>query len=333
MEQLREALTGLCVGTATEVAMANGRRPDIVLELDRGTRVQVEVQALALADDRAVVRGLPHWGSTLASGAIGVVVADRVTAEARRLLSGAGWGWLDLRGHLRIVGPGVFIDTDVSPMAPPSPVRSAFAGQVGREVAAHLLTSPDQPTGVRAVAAALSRAPSSVSAVMTALRSEGLTTADRASVPPDLFWALAEHWQTPSIDVAKLPSSADDGVLHLGLEDAESTVGWALSDTVAAAAYGAPVAARANHPADFLVPDASTLRRAAQLLGLAASPAARAARVRIAPVPAVCARRVNRQPWPLAHPVFVALDLAQDPGRGREILDGWTPPEPWRRVW
>jgi hypothetical protein len=37
--------------------------------------------------------------------------------------------------------------------------------------------------------------------------------------------------------------------------------------------------------------------------------------------------------WPLAHPVFVALDLAQDTGRGREILDAWTPPERWARVW
>lgn len=33
-------------------------------------------------------------------------------------------------------------------------------------------------------------------------------------------------------------------------------------------------------------------------------------------------------------PLFVALDLAQDhPGRGRDVLNDWTPPEPWRRVW
>jgi hypothetical protein len=35
----------------------------------------------------------------------------------------------------------------------------------------------------------------------------------------------------------------------------------------------------------------------------------------------------------LAHPLFVALDLAADPGRGREILDGWTPPADVARVW
>jgi len=36
---------------------------------------------------------------------------------------------------------------------------------------------------------------------------------------------------------------------------------------------------------------------------------------------------------PLAAPLFVALDLAQDVGRGREILNTWDPPEGWARVW
>jgi hypothetical protein len=42
------------------------------------------------------------------------------------------------------------------------------------------------------------------------------------------------------------------------------------------------------------------------------------------------ARPPVHQRWPLAHPVAVALDLAQDRARGREILDDWSPPE---RVW
>jgi hypothetical protein len=46
--------------------------------------------------------------------------------------------------------------------------------------------------------------------------------------------------------------------------------------------------------------------------------------LRIAPVPLVCSRRVDTtgraaEIWPLAQPLFVALDLAQDPGRGKEI--------------
>ena len=59
--------------------------------------------------------------------------------------------------------------------------------------------------------------------------------------------------------------------------------------------------------------------------------------VRVAPVPAVVKNRVdldaNPTEWPLAHPLFVALDLAQDVDRGREILSTWTPNEGWTRVW
>lgn len=59
--------------------------------------------------------------------------------------------------------------------------------------------------------------------------------------------------------------------------------------------------------------------------------------IRVAPVPAVCRHRVdldtNPTEWPLVHPLFVALDLAQGLGRGREILDAWAPDERWTRVW
>lgn len=156
-----------------------------------------------------------------------------------------------------------------------------------------------------------------------------------------LFWELAGHWKPESRDLASLPipgPARDNAALHLGLDDVESTAGWALTDTVAAAVYGAPVGMRADHPRDFYVLDQSTMRRAVQVLGPAATPSSRAGRVRLAPVSSVCTRRVDatawvNEHWPLANPLFVALDLAQDPGRGREILDGWTPRKPWHRVW
>ena len=88
---------------------------------------------------------------------------------------------------------------------------------------------------------------------------------------------------------------------------------------------------------DFYVPDQATLRRAVVLLGRALSRSVASCAVQVAPVEAVCSRRVdlatNPYEWPLAHPVFVALDLAQDSGRGREVLDAWTPSERWARVW
>lgn len=67
---------------------------------------------------------------------------------------------------------------------------------------------------------------------------------------------------------------------------------------------------------DFYVPDQVTVRRAITLLGPSSRSQARCA-VRVAPVN-------NPFEWPLAHPVVVALDPAQDAGRGREILSAWT---------
>ena len=123
----------------------------------------------------------------------------------------------------------------------------------------------------------------------------------------------------------------------MGLADVEHQPGWALTDSAAAAAYGVSLAYRSGQVLDFYVPDRAVQHRAVTLLGAAGTPAQARAVVRIAPVPAVAQQRVrldaNPIRWPLAHPLFVALDFAQDAGRGREILDAWTPGEGWNRVW
>ncbi len=153
-----------------------------------------------------------------------------------------------------------------------------------------------------------------------------------------LFWHLSERWPRQRKFVATVPVDTDHAMtrpLRLGLDDADGP-GWALTDTAAAAAYGAPIAFRAGPQLDFLVPDESVLQRAVRLLGSTDSTQTAAASLRVAPVPAATRYRVDRGmsgEWPLAHPVFVALDLAQDTGRGREILDAWTPDERWTRVW
>jgi hypothetical protein len=220
--------------------------------------------------------------------------------------------------------------------------RSGLVGQVGIELAALLLLEPGERIGIRGAAAALSRAPSSISDAFRALRGADLVDTQRRPAVLELFGELVGHWKAVSQDLATLPapgSGRENAALSLGLDDVESATGWALTDTVAAAAYGAPVGMRADHPPDFYLPDQRSMRRAVQLLGSASTSSSRAGRVRLAPVPMVCSRRVDGptrrldELWPLAHPLFVALDLAQDPGRGREILDGWTPTGPWRRVW
>jgi hypothetical protein len=66
-----------------------------------------------------------------------------------------------------------------------------------------------------------------------------------------------------------------------------------------------------------------TLRRTVRRLG--ASEGDRAATLALAPTPLVAIWARPGGGWSLPHPVFAALDLARDPGRGREILDRWNP--------
>ncbi len=271
-----------------------------------------------------------------------VVVADRVTERARVELRSGGWGWLDLRGHVHLEAPGVFIDARVTPSdAATEPSKEPLAGRVGLELAALLLMRPKTTLGIRASAAELGRAPSSVSEEMSRLRDAGLVGQDHRPVVPDLFNALAGRWQPDSVDVAALPAPLEDRLdeaLRIAADDPEDQPGWALGGSLAAVAYGAPLHVSGAYPPDLYVPDKVTLRRAIQLLGTARSHEDRAGTLRLAQVSAVCGGRVDGKPqgnsaWPLVHPLFVALDLAQDPGRGAEALASWDPPEGWHRVW
>jgi hypothetical protein len=316
---------------------------DAVVVLPGGDTLAVEVKATSLVTADSAAGQIRRWSKDVRADAVPLVVADRITADGRAQLNKGGWNWLDLRGHMKMTGPGLFVDADVPVLVEPRPAREGLTGQVGIELASLLLLNPTQPVGVRVAAAELARSPSSISAAFAAMQAAGLVNANRIPAVPELFWELAEHWHPVGEDVASLPrpgrADRDASVLRLGLDDVESTVGWAQTDTVAAARYGAPVSMRVDHPPDFYVPDRSTLHRAVRLLAPATTAAERAGRIRVAPVPMVCARRISggsrdvSEHWPLANPLFVALDLAQDPGRGREILDEWTPKEPWHRVW
>lgn len=268
------------------------------------------------------------------------MVADRVVGTARRLLTSKHVGFLDLRGHLAMRTGHLIIDANLAPLRQPAHPSDALAGPAGLEVAAALLMQPGQPAGVRVLSRQIARAPSTVSEVLSRLREEGLVDAGNAVMDTRLFWRLAEKWSTPRTLLSRLPSPNDTSsaaALRLGLPGSEQESGWALTDTAAAAMYGAPVAFRSGQVLDFFVPDRSVVRRAVTLLGGAGSTAEAKATLRVPPVSAATASRVdlvnNELGWPLAHPLFVALDLALDVGRGREILQAWTPEGRWPRVW
>jgi hypothetical protein len=326
--------------TASAEARVGDHRVDVVADIG-GSPVYVEVKTVSTIS----AGSLPKWLDAPVNGpeqAARVVVADRVLSAARESLRERGWGWLDLRGHLRLSAPGLLIDTDVSRIAPERRTDDPLAGAAGLEAVCAMLLDPEKPISVRGLAREINRSPSTVSAVLDAFRRDHLITRQNDIAVPEMFWAAASAWKPITTEVGPVrPSVIEDPdiatVLRMNWNDPTGTTGWALADTMAAAAYGAPVGTRSEAPPDFYVADIAILRRAETIFGLATTSNARGATIRVAPVPQVCSRRnppiPNRTHWPLAHPLFVAFDLAKDVTRGREILDGWQPPEGIVRVW
>lgn len=316
---------------------------DIVINV-HGTTIPVNLKYLHTPSPVDLTRHIEKWQTHAHSAdSLFVLVGERIVGGARDLLRSRGWGWLDFRGHLYLTGPGLLVDTTVAPLSPKPKRVGPLDGSAGIEISCSLLLHPERPLIVREIARELNRSPSTVSETLKTLRGEGILTKNGSVMHRDLFWRLAESWRRQSIALAALPKpgrGSENTALQLGLQNVESTTGWALTDTLAATLYRAPVGIRSDYPPDFYVPTERILIRAVKLLGEVKNPAEREATVRVAPTKMACEQRVDaaqrhlgNEIWPLAHPLFVALDLAGDPGRGTEILSEWNPPEPWRRVW
>ena len=320
--------------TAEAISGRVDRGVDVLIDPE-GVAVPLHLKWRSLVTDDVAGRLLADAtpGGTL------LVAADRVTDSARTALISGGAGYLDLRGRLALRSERLVIDAEIPSIVGRASRSEALSGTVGLEVATALLMDPGERVSVRGLARHLGRSPSTVSEVLAALRREGLVDEANLITGTGLFWQVADRWPRDRTFLVQAPSPDDPALrlpLRLGLDDVTAS-GWALTDSVAAAAYGAPLAVRSDQILDFFVPDIAVLRRATTLLGEGHSPATVRATVRVAPVPVVVRERVHLEAdhsaWPLAHPLFVALDLAQDDGRGREILDTWTPDQRWTRVW
>lgn len=256
--------------------------------------------------------------------AVPVLVADRITADARARLADAGWGWFDRRGHLHLRASGVLINSEVTPrpradQTGDEPIR----GRAGLSVAYRLLTNPTEP--ISPTRSLLTFAPSTISVATGRLYAADLLDADGLPVLPELFWALAEEWSPDRTWLAVEPD-VSEATWH-----EPERPGWCVSGTVAAAELGAPIVATNASP-DLYVPGPVAVTIATRRYGLAPDATTAAASIAVAPVADIAARRRPpvAQRWPLADPVAVALDLSRDRSRGREILEDWSPPE---RVW
>lgn len=364
VEDLEAAVGRLGLTVAHGQGPLSASSPDLVVDVGASV-VPVVVVALA-APTPTTAAGVV--GSTRTKrGQLPVLVSDRVSEGVRELLRGAGWGWLDRRGHMRLWGGGLFVDMSFTPpdgiaAAATARSRDVLASEVGLAVALEMLIRPEHvPTG-RPLAARIGRSPSATAQALADLRERSLIRAAGSPLIPELFWEVAAHWKPARIALATVPDPADleiggalaydpaltatvpvvaaDATAALAAPVPPLDPGWAVGDTSAAQAWGAAVVAHRNYPPDFYVPSDRLMRLAVAKLGTAVSAEQRAATISVAPAPGVCRYRYSTTPgrkqqlrFPVVHPVVVALDLACDRARGREILESWDPPEGITRVW
>jgi hypothetical protein len=316
------------VVTALERAGLHTAHRDGRLVVD-GVAVPVEVKHLAVVTP-ASARGFQQ----LPDGAVAVVVADRISGEARKELASRGWGWVDRRGHVRIWTKGLRIASDIEPLRTKETdgrVTAVFP-PVGIEVALALLTQPERQWTVSELAGHLGRSAGGVSERLRALREAGLVDRHNSPLIPDLFWELVSPWHQRPVGLGSFPGIVGPfpHLSWLGLP-----ADWVLTDTQAALLLGAPVIASAEGPPDFYVPQPSIVDAAVAHFGPArGQPAATVRPIRHAGIYAEEPFQRTPSGIPVAHPVVVALDLAHDRARGREVVEAWDPtPLGVVRVW
>jgi len=353
LEALADTLRHVTGSFTRSVRVRPNRDVDLLVRLSDGRTLVGEVKAAAYAEPSRIAKALPAWTTALeklrsaaahdGDGAevFAALVADNVPEATRVLLRDAGWGWFDRRGHLFLQAPGLLIsDTSVEPRPRGTSSRQAapVRGRAGLTVAAALLARPDEPPGVREIGRESGLAPSTVSTALKALRDASLVDRGGHPLVPELFWTLADAWHPDRVSLAAPP--APGAAARLGLRLTRlGEPGWATSGTLAASAWGAPVPVQSGYPPDFYVPSTREAHAATRQLR-PASWEERGCTTAVAPVLQAVSPRYDPQSfatswleWPLTHPLFVALDLAQDRSRGVEILSEWTPPSEFRRVW
>jgi hypothetical protein len=335
-EALDAVATAFDAAAITVNSVEEGGPFDAIVDVsvdDRTASFVVEVKAYCTGVDARSLIGRvdltgPRTGRTRA---VPLLVADRITAEAREILTAGGWSWLDRRGRLHLRAPAVRVDLDLdSPTSPGTAMSegSAISGRGGISVAYWLCGNPGRSLSPTRNRAELSLAPSTISTAVSRLTDVGLVDDNGAGVFPELFWELAARWRPERTWIAARP----DPSAHTSADPGEP--GWRLSGSAAAAAWGAPIVTTTGGHLELYVRRPVEVSIAIRRYG-ATQPGLGAAALAVAATTAVVAPPLPGTPfvdgWPAAPLVAVALDLAQDPARGREILQAWEHPDAvWR---
>ena len=329
--------------------------PDFEVRLADGQTLQIEVRATAHpTTEEASTIARRHRRSK--SGAALLLVADKLSEETRKLLVREGVSFFDRRGHLVLVTPTRTIEADIA--AAPRPRRAAgnaaVRGASGLSAGLAALLTPDEPPRVRETARAAGLSHTAISLALGQLRDANLVDGSSRAVLPDLFEAVVDAWQWPTTTDTRIPppgdrrleavgvrfagpfydnlTELDIAVDHADAQPRDANAGWAMVGAQAAVAYGADVVVGRDALVSWIVPQDRYLTATRLHLQLEEDDGEPA---RLVAAPCLLAVRLRRQSpkGPLAHPLVVAIDLARDRGRGREILQTFNPPgvaDVWR---
>ena len=208
------------------------------LAIRAGSRtVPVDLHPMAVASSSAVAPLI----ADATPKPLHVVVADRISRDARALLDDAHWGWLDRRGEIALrVGDRYVIRSRIAARRGPAPAsaRGPIRGRAGIAYLAAALERPDEPPVLRAVARRAGLSHVALSKARTALVESGIVDERGLPLESVSFDALAESWTSEVVAIARTPHANDDIVLAVHAADAD-VPGWALTDT-RARSRGAP---------------------------------------------------------------------------------------------
>ncbi len=316
-----------------EVPGTEGRPIDALVDATIDQRVLELAVVVKAYGTGPLARQLTASRPSLPGGAVPILVAERITSEGRQVLDDAGWSWFDRRGHMRLRAPGIRVDADISAEADRPIVRrqrAPVSGRAGLVVAYWLCSHPASVLSPSHDASVLRLAPSTISVTTRRLADAGLVDERGRGVFPELFFELSEAWQPGHVWLAAAPQPSVD-------QNPDPAAGrWTRTGSLAAAAYGAPIVVAEGGPVELYAPGPIDLTLAVRRYG-SAEAGTGAAVVSIAPVRAVVEppEAPTEVPqiagWPAAPVLTVALDLAQDRARGREILSTWERPDAvWR---
>ncbi len=314
-----EAVLAACehLGLAASRSPLLDERADLRIAVEN-RHVEVAITAMSSADRTTIERRVRPYAGV---GPVPLLVADRITSEARAALSEAGWGWLDRRGFFHLAStvrvhqevPGLERRVGAGRQDP-------ISGRGAMSVAFWLCQHPGVAISPRAQFAEIGFSPATISKSVSRLAAEGLVDDRGASVGPELFWALADRWRPEWIWLATDPDPSSF------LDPIRGATTWRVTGTAAALRYGAPIASPVETAHEFYVRGPVETSIAVRRYG-SARPGGSTTAIAVPPVRAA----VPEEPalgrtfdgWTLAEPLAVALDLAQDRSRGRQILEEW----------